>query len=243
MNTGEAYCFIDQYGSIIERNELFANIISKDNNNIIDCLNFKDLSWESTMKYSHFLCDIYNGKNVNDFINNKFIKSRIQNDQYGELYFVITDYIEGKGIYGIVLSKDRKQINNIFSNESQLSQKLKQMTNNLELKIAVIDDSITSCKMIQNVFKKHQIECDVFTEAKQILKEYNIIIVDIYMPGINGLDFCSSYKANMNTSNCKIIAISGDMSETLISEVMRAGFDGFLPKPITFDKIQAMMIN
>jgi DNA-binding NarL/FixJ family response regulator len=33
------------------------------------------------------------------------------------------------------------------------------------------------------------------------------------------------------------------MSETLISEAMRAGFDGFLPKPITFDKIQAMMIN
>lgn len=249
-----AYCYIDQYGTIIEKNDGFDYIMKggpngtlKIDNNIINNLNFKDLSWESTMKYSHLLCDIYNAKSVNDFKTNSFIKLLITNDHYGEVYFVITDYIEGKGIYGILLSKDKKQIilNNNTSDESHLFQKLKQMTNDLDLKVAVIDDSITSCKMIQNIFKKQKIECDIFTEPIQILKDYSMIIVDIFMPGINGLEFCAQFKLNKKTSNsnCRIIAISGDMNDTLITEVMQAGFDGFIPKPVTLDNIQSMIYS
>jgi DNA-binding response OmpR family regulator len=64
----------------------------------------------------------------------------------------------------------------------------------------------------------------------------SIIILDIALPGINGMEVCRNLKSNPRTSNIKIITISGDLrhSEKVIRD---AGADIYFTKPVDFDDL------
>ena len=123
---------------------------------------------------------------------------------------------------------------------------LKQVTVEGKFKVAVIDDSITTCKMLKKIMGQYGIDCDIYTDPLLLLhdtssKDFDYIFVDIYMPGITGLDFCSRFKSKNSTT--KLIATSGDICDTLITEVMQAGFDSFIAKPITSDKVRSLVLK
>ena len=60
------------------------------------------------------------------------------------------------------------------------------------------------------------------------------MILDITLPGINGLQVCKNLRSDPKTKNMKIISISEDLrySET---EVLEAGANSFFTKPINFE--------
>ena len=247
--TEEAYCFIDQFGTIIEKNDAFDHLLKGPNgkisdSNIVNYLNFKDLSWESKMKYTHFLSAIFNSKSVNRYENDPHIKMLLLSDKAGKVHFLLSDYVEGKGILGKLEyeEKENKFVSSI-SDENKINDKLKLLTKKSisEIKVGVIDDSVTSGKMVQHVFKNLNIRCDFFASPEQVNDVYDVLFVDIFMPGTDGLDFCASLRKGKHVApHFLIIAISGDMNTTLITEVVQAGFDAFISKPITAAKIQSL---
>lgn len=98
--------------------------------------------------------------------------------------------------------------------------------------------------MLKRILEKMGIDCDIYTDPAKLLdetqpQELDFIFVDIYMPGITGLDFCHRFKSKNTTT--KLVATSGDISDTLITEVMQAGFDSFVAKPITSEKVSSII--
>lgn len=67
----------------------------------------------------------------------------------------------------------------------------------------------------------------------------NLIILDIDLPGVDGIKLCQTFKADEKLANPLIIAISGMSAEKTEGKVMEAGADAFMPKPISFDDLQA----
>ncbi len=65
------------------------------------------------------------------------------------------------------------------------------------------------------------------------------MILDITLPGINGLEVCKDLRNDEKTKNIKIIAISGDLrySET---EVLEAGANAFFAKPVNFENLLSL---
>ncbi len=60
----------------------------------------------------------------------------------------------------------------------------------------------------------------------------HIIILDLWMPGINGFEVCKHLKYNPETSNIKILAITGYPSEQSMEKISNIGADIFLEKPL-----------
>jgi CheY-like chemotaxis protein len=118
----------------------------------------------------------------------------------------------------------------------------------LNLRILVVDDSDLVLRVVSRLIRAegHTVDCKKDgVEALEALKniEYDAVIMDIHMPEMNGLEasfefrnhegLMHQYRGEAQSSKLKIIAMSSDFSEELIKEVMIAGFDGFIPKPLT----------
>lgn len=63
----------------------------------------------------------------------------------------------------------------------------------------------------------------------------DLLILDIMMPGMNGIEVCQKLKAGPATRNLKIVAISGDHDPAVRKRILAAGADLFFTKP--FDMI------
>jgi excisionase family DNA binding protein len=58
------------------------------------------------------------------------------------------------------------------------------------------------------------------------------VLLDSYMPGMDGLDVCKRLKASEETSHIAVLAMSGRPSAELEKKFLDAGAAGFIPKPI-----------
>lgn len=116
------------------------------------------------------------------------------------------------------------------------------------LRILVVDDSGLVLKIVSRLIRAegHIVDCkNDGVEALEALKntEYDAVIMDIHMSEMSGLEasyefrnhesLMHQYRGKAQGSKLKIIAMSSDSSESLKPEVMRAGFDGFISKPLT----------
>lgn len=66
----------------------------------------------------------------------------------------------------------------------------------------------------------------------------NLLILDIRMPGLNGFQVCRRVKADPATRETRILAITGGAQHAR-EQILEAGADGFLEKPIRLDDLQA----
>ena len=77
-------------------------------------------------------------------------------------------------------------------------------------------------------------------EAALLLAETrrpDIILMDIDLPGMNGIEAIEHLRANDKTRDIPVIALSADAMPEQINKSMEAGFLRYLTKPIKVDKL------
>ena len=103
-------------------------------------------------------------------------------------------------------------------------------------KILVVDDNLGFLKLMKRSFEKagHTIvTVDSAEEAEHILRydeKISLIITDLIMPWLNGLDFCRKVKTLR--PDLRVYALSGCVNNFDMNELEDAGFDGIYQKPI-----------
>jgi DNA-binding response OmpR family regulator len=73
--------------------------------------------------------------------------------------------------------------------------------------------------------------------------EINIIISDVMMPEMDGLELCSTLKNNMETSHIPIILLTAKNSEEDRIDCYNAGADGYVSKPFELNVLEARINN
>jgi CheY-like chemotaxis protein len=103
-------------------------------------------------------------------------------------------------------------------------------------KILVVDDEITVCKSIRQAIVADDYEVDMALSGEEALKKdkesaYDLIITDLMMPGISGLDLLRALKEARPSVN--VIMVTGYPTiKTAVQSVKMGAFD-YLPKPFT----------
>lgn len=108
------------------------------------------------------------------------------------------------------------------------------MTDTGKKAILVVDDEITVCKSIRSALVQENYDIDLALSGEEALqkeqvKRYDVMIVDLMMPGISGLDLLRSLKTT--NPSVQVIMVTGypTMKNTL--QAMQIGAFDFLPKP------------
>ena len=61
----------------------------------------------------------------------------------------------------------------------------------------------------------------------------DLILMDVQLPGMGGIEGLRALRAEPSTARIPVVAITASVMLADREEIMRAGFDGFIEKPIT----------
>ena len=110
------------------------------------------------------------------------------------------------------------------------------MNSKRELKIVIVDDSDFSRSIIRKMLTEENMnivgEANGAEAAIGIIKETNpnIVITDIVMPGISGIELTE--KISQNFEDISVIVVSSLSQEHIVLEAIAAGASDFISKPI-----------
>jgi len=118
----------------------------------------------------------------------------------------------------------------------------------LNKKILIVEDVLLSLKMISNFLKKegftnlHEYTesaeaWEYFAESQLSDEPVDLVLTDLNMPGLDGIELVRNIKSDAMTEDVKIIIISADHDPLVIDEAMESGADEYITKPVSFDQL------
>ena len=109
------------------------------------------------------------------------------------------------------------------------------------MRILLIEDDKDTAQTIKEELKNYFVIEVVHTgeegEYHAQINEYDVIIIDYMLPGINGVEVCTKIRA---ANNCvPILMLTGTNAIPNIVGAFEAGVDDYLLKPFNFDELIA----
>lgn len=114
-----------------------------------------------------------------------------------------------------------------------------------DIKVLAVDDDMINLKLLSSMLKKvtnvvEVVEASNGSDAIGVLKSRNdidLILLDIIMPIMNGIEMLKVVRADDNLKQLPIIVLTTD--ETKKGEALEFGANGFLMKPIRAEELKA----
>jgi len=108
--------------------------------------------------------------------------------------------------------------------------------------ILIVDDDEMVCIALKELLKPEGYEIDTVGSSKEALerinkKRYNLMILDIIMPEMNGLELCKKIRANEDYNDIPIVFLTAKSRKEDRELGIEAGAKLFLSKPISPDKL------
>lgn len=108
------------------------------------------------------------------------------------------------------------------------------------MKIIVVDDDVIMLQAIKTMLTKHGYQVFATTDAQDALdtleeEEFDLIISDIMMPYVSGIELLSSIKKVRK--GLPIIIISALDQQEIILTAFQEGADDFIKKPLNLNEL------
>ncbi len=120
------------------------------------------------------------------------------------------------------------------------------MTEAPKRKILIVDDEITVCKSIRQALLNPAYEIDIALSGEEAIQKdeaqhYEVIIADLMMPGLSGLDLLKALKAK--NTQAKVVMVTGYPTMKTTVQAMQIGAFDYLPKPFLPAELRALVIR
>lgn len=111
-----------------------------------------------------------------------------------------------------------------------------------DLKVLLAEDNVVNQKVVVGVLNKEGIAVDVVATGTEAVaaaqsKAYDIILMDISMPEMDGLEATRLIRASQDIDQPYMIALTANVKPTILSECLEAGLDRYLPKPVRSEAV------
>lgn len=109
-------------------------------------------------------------------------------------------------------------------------------------KILLIDDEKDFLSLLKDTLEIRDFEVAVVDNAVEAGMEFaskppDLILMDIKMPGIDGLQAASAIRRNPSTKNIPIIVVSALSGESVKKEARKLGVAEYFVKPVDIEKL------
>ena len=116
----------------------------------------------------------------------------------------------------------------------------------MALDVLIVDDSAAIRKILQRVLVQADVllgnvyEANDGKEALEKLKigKVGLILSDINMPNMDGLEMLSKIRAQQEWQNLPIIMITTEGSQNKVLQALQLGANGYVRKPFTAEQIK-----
>ena len=110
--------------------------------------------------------------------------------------------------------------------------------------ILIVEDNDKNMKLARDILQaKGYATLEAITGEDGVLlakeKLPDLVLMDIQLPGINGIEAFKQLRADPRTARIPVAAFTASVTPTDRSKVIEAGFDAFLSKPINLKEFVA----
>jgi CheY-like chemotaxis protein len=104
-------------------------------------------------------------------------------------------------------------------------------------RILIVDDNATNLKLVAYLMKAHGYDVDSALDAEGAIEAIGrrrpeVILMDIQLPGIDGLELTRRLKADPGTRDIIIIAVTAYAMKGDQDKAVAVGCDDYITKPI-----------
>ncbi len=116
--------------------------------------------------------------------------------------------------------------------------------NNCDVNILIVDDSPVCREVLREVISDHDYQTDSVDSGQNALeqvkkKSYDLILLDIHMPDMDGFETCLMLKAHMVSSRIPVIFVTGSSNPQDVAKGFSAGAVDYIQKPIIPSEVLA----
>lgn len=116
--------------------------------------------------------------------------------------------------------------------------------------ILIVEDNEKNLKLVRDVLQAKgyaTLEAGTAEEGLRLARERSpgLILMDIHLPGMSGIEALRILRAEAATATIPVIAITASVMQESLREVMAAGFNDLIEKPINvlgfLDKVRGLL--
>lgn len=122
-----------------------------------------------------------------------------------------------------------------------------------DYRLLLVDDVLLNRKVICTFLEKTGIKIDEAESGSEAVKMYlkspdgyyDFILMDIHMPNMNGYEATEAIRksSKMDALSIPIIAVTADAFKETEQQVLECGMNGFIAKPVNFEKLNHAIIK
>jgi DNA-binding response OmpR family regulator len=110
------------------------------------------------------------------------------------------------------------------------------------MRILVVEDEPVAATVLAKGLREHAYAVDVAGDGRSAfahatVNDYDLMIVDVLLPGMNGLELCGRLRKDGVTAPILMLTARGEPDQRV--EGLDAGADDYLPKPYHFPELLA----
>ncbi len=114
------------------------------------------------------------------------------------------------------------------------------------IKALVVDDALPVRKAMEIQLRLYSMDMDFAETGEEALEfiqnnVYNIIFLDVMLPGIDGFEVCKKIKANKTSKNTPVVMLTGKDGKMAQIKGKMAGADEYLTKPVDQEQLKEVI--
>jgi len=117
--------------------------------------------------------------------------------------------------------------------------------------VLIVDDSAAIRKILQRMLRQSGLDLGTVLEAsdgvealeKLRVQSVGLILSDINMPNMDGIQLLSILKSSAAFKNVPVIMITTEGGEAKVMEAVQLGASGYVRKPFTVDQIKEKLLG
>jgi two-component system cell cycle response regulator DivK len=112
--------------------------------------------------------------------------------------------------------------------------------------VLVVEDKETNRKLVRDVlqFQGYEVaEAETAEDGLRMVQERrpDLILMDIHLPGMDGIEALKRLRADPSTSDIPVIALTASAMPEEQDSILSAGFDGYETKPIGVKRLVSVV--
>ena len=106
--------------------------------------------------------------------------------------------------------------------------------------LALVDDDTEYCEFLAQHLRNQGIKVQAYGDSSDLLADvepyrFDFYVLDLMLPGVAGTDLLRIIRKR---SQAGVLIVSGRLGPEVFAEVINAGADMYLTKPVTFEQVE-----